>query len=323
MERNRERRTWLRHASDRRALGFAAMHVVIVAGVVAWYRAQGWVALAGVPVVAASAFVQLISTHNAMHAPLFWNKRANRAWQCVLSACIGYPVSVYVPVHNLSHHLGLQTPRDILRTTEVRHRWNLANVVHHMAMGTVHLHLLHLAYLGTMRRSRPRWFAQVCWEGMAVALWFVAIGIVVGPLATVALVFAGNVAGQWLMVGFGYVQHDGCDADSEYNHSRNFLSPLFNWFICDNGYHTAHHNKPALHWSLGKAAHRRDVLPHMHPALDERSLVAYLWRAFVWPGRRLRYDGRPVKLPAERTRRELWTPASAITSGASSGAVEG
>lgn len=323
---HRRGRTWLRHPEDRRGLGFAVAHATLVVGTLAAYRAgaPAW-ALAGiaVPVLACSAFVQLITTHNTMHAPLFWSRRANRTWQCVLSTCIGYPVSIYVPVHNLSHHLGLQTPRDVLRTTEVRHRSNLLNLVHQMAMGTVHLHLLHFAYLGTMRRSRPKWFAQVCWEGATVTAYFTAIALVVGPLAMLALVFAPAVAGQVLMVGFGYVQHDGCDHESAYDHSRNFLSPVFNWFICDNGYHTAHHNKPGLHWSLGKATHHRDVVPHMDPRLDEPSLLAYLWRAFVWPGKRLRFDGQPVELPPRRTRRELWTPPSAITSGASSGAVEG
>jgi len=61
----------------------------------------------------------------------------------------------------------------------------------------------------------------------------------------------------------------------------------------------------------------------MHAALVERSLIRYLWRAFVRPGRRLRYDGKPVELPPQRARRELWTPASAIATGASSGAVDG
>ena len=317
--------TLLRHRADRRALCFALAHLMIVTATIAWFASvSSWSCVfVSMPLLAASAFVQLISTHNAMHSPIFRSKRLSRAWQCALSICIGYPVSVYVPVHNLSHHIGLQTPRDILRTTEVRHRSNLLNLVHHMVMGTVHLHLLHLAYLATMRRSRPRWFAQVCWETLAVTVYFTAISVVVGPLAMLVLVFAPAVIGQLLMVGFGYVQHDGCDADSEYNHSRNFISPVFNWFICDNGYHTAHHNRPGLHWSLGKAAHERDVVPHMHPALVERSLVRYLWWAFVSPGRRLRYDGKPVELPAERARRELWTPASAIATGASSGAVDG
>lgn len=318
------KRGWMRHHADVRVIGFAAMHVVIIAGVIAALRSGASVALTAawcVPVLAASAFIQLISTHNAMHTPVFWAKRANRVWQAVLSACIGYPVSVYVPGHNLSHHLGLQTPRDILRTTEVRHRSNLVNLVHHMTMGTVHLHLLHVAYCAEMRRSRPRWFAQVCWEAAAVAAWFALIGVL-APWALL-LVWGPNVVGQLLMVGFGYVQHDGCDHESAYDHSRNFLSPVLNWFICDNGYHAAHHCTPALHWSEGREAHRREVVPHRSPALDERSLVAYLWRAFVYPGKRLRFDGRPVELPAPRARRELWTPPSAIANGTSSGAVEG
>jgi fatty acid desaturase len=315
----------LRHGADVRVLGFAVMHVAIVAAVVACVRdgmALGSVAAWCVPALAASAFIQLISTHNAMHTPVFWNKRANRVWQCVLSLCIGYPVSVYVPVHNLSHHLGLQTPRDILRTTEVRHRWNLWNLVHHMAMGTVHLHVLHFAYCAEMRKSRPRWFTQVMWEAAAVVAFFAAIIALAGPWALV-LVWGPNIIGQLLMVGFGYVQHDGCDHESEYNHSRNFLSPIFNWFICDNGYHTAHHCKPATHWSKGKAAHFAEVVPHMHLALDEKSLIRYMWRTFVYPGRRLRFDGAPVVLPEKLARRELWTPPSAIANGTSSGAVEG
>jgi fatty acid desaturase len=314
-------RGWMRHREDVRVVGLAAIHLMIVAAAVCRVRAGVFAAWC-VPVLAASAFVQLISTHNAMHTPVFWSKRWNRVWQCVLSICIGYPVSVYVPVHNLSHHIGLQTPRDILRTTEVRHRWNLLNLVHHMTMGTVHLHLLHFAYCAQMRRSRPRWFAQVCFEAVAVVAYFTVLVVFAGPLG-LALVWGSNVIGQLLMVGFGYVQHDGCDHESEYNHSRNFLSPLFNWFIQDNGYHTAHHCKPALHWSKGKAAHFSEVVPHLHPALDERSLARYLWRTFVWPARRLRYDGKPIELPPQRARRELWTPASAITSGASSGAVDG
>ena len=314
----------LRHVEDRRSIGLSLMHLAFVAGQVAlfWTDAPRWVFFVTAPLVACSAFVQQICVHNAMHGPVFANRAHNRIWQCVLSICIGFPVSVYVPVHNLSHHLGLQTPRDVLRTTEVRHRWNLANLVHHMAMGTVHLHVLHVAYLAEMRRSRPRWLRQAFAELLTVSIYYVAIALAIGPLAMLALVFLPAIAGQWLIVGFGYVQHDGVDHESEYLHSRNFTSPLFNWVICNNGFHTIHHNKPGMHWSLVAAAHR-DAIAKMDPRLDEPSLIRYLWRAFVWPGARRRYDGEVVVLPPQRARRELWTPPSAIASGASSGAVDG
>ena len=53
------------------------------------------------------------------------------------------------------------------------------------------------------------------------------------------------------------------------------------------------------------------VLPWMdgyiHPALDQRSMAAYCFRAYVWPGRRLRYDGQPLAVPAEGPD-EDWVP---------------
>lgn len=109
-------KTWLRHRDDRRAIGFAVMHLALVAGTLGWFRAGAplWVfAAIALPLIASSSFIQLISVHNAMHSPILWSRTHNRIWQCVLSLCIGYPVSIYVPVHNLSHHLGLQTPRDV------------------------------------------------------------------------------------------------------------------------------------------------------------------------------------------------------------------
>jgi fatty acid desaturase len=82
------------------------------------------------------------------------------------------------------------------------------------------------------------------------------------------------------------IQHDRCDIDSEWNHSRNFVGRAFNWIMCNNGYHTIHHNKAGLHWSELADAHDRDVKPRIHPSLDERSMVWYLLRTYVLSWRR-------------------------------------
>ena len=65
--------------------------------------------------------------------------------------------------------------------------------------------------------------------------------------------------------------------------------------------------------------HRTDVMPHMDPRLDEPSILAYNWRAFVWPGRRLRFDGKPVVVPpaAEDV---SWVPTDGLPPGVSLGA---
>ena len=53
-----------------------------------------------------------------------------------------------------------------------------------------------------------------------------------------------------MIVGFGYVQHDGCDETPSTTTRATSVGELFNWLIFDNGYHTIHHMQPGLHWSL-------------------------------------------------------------------------
>jgi hypothetical protein len=56
--------------------------------------------------------------------------------------------------------------------------------------------------------------------------------------------------------------------------------------MCNNGYHTIHHNKAGLHWSKLDAAHDEEVKPRIDPSLDEPSMVWYLLRTYLLqPGR--------------------------------------
>ncbi|MFS8071646.1 MAG: fatty acid desaturase, partial [Byssovorax sp.] len=77
------------------------------------------------------------------------------------------------------------------------------------------------------------------------------------------------------------IQHDGCDTLSEWNHSRNFVGRAFNWIMCNNGYHTIHHNRAGVHWSVLHEAHAREVVPRIDPELDERSMIGYLARTYL------------------------------------------
>ena len=135
-----------------------------------------------------------------------------------------------------------------------------------------------------------------------------AVLLVIDWKAFLLYVFLPHKYAAWGIITMNLIQHDGCDPKSEWNHSRNFTGKLVNWFTLNNGYHTIHHITPGLHWSLLPAAHAEQVQPHIHPELDQPSLLAYLWRTFGWPGKRLTYDGKPVVLPPVE-KDERWVPA--------------
>ena len=102
------------------------------------------------------------------------------------------------------------------------------------------------------------------------------------------------------------IQHDGTDTSSEWNHSRNFVGRAFNWIMCNNGYHTIHHNRAGLHWSVLHEAHAREVVPRMDPALDEPSMLGYLLRTY------LLHAGRPER--RDLTAAERAAPPSDLAS---------
>ena len=99
-------------------------------------------------------------------------------------------------------------------------------------------------------------------------------------------------------------QPDRCDEQSEWNHSPNFVGRAFNWIMCNNGYHTIHHNQAGLHWSLLGEAHEREAKPRIDPSLDEPSMVLYLARTYLFSFRRPRAlrDRTPTRAASARTR---------------------
>ncbi|MFW5920480.1 MAG: fatty acid desaturase family protein [Polyangiales bacterium] len=264
-----------------------------------WHLAPLWVLLC------VTSFQGAVQTHNAIHCPVFRHRWINKIYQVVLSLIYGHPVSSYVPGHNLSHHKHTQTRRDVMRTSKARFRWNLLNGLLFVTKVGGSITRADMAYARTMRTRHPRWFRQLVIELGAV---FAAHGVLLWLDWQRALLlwFVPHMYAQWAIITMNLLQHDGCDEDSEYNHSRNFVGRIVNWWTFNNGYHTVHHMQPGLHWSRLPEAHAERVAPHIHPNLDQPSLLAYLWRTFFL-GRRVRYDGTPLVLPEEGPD-EDWIP---------------
>ena len=110
----------------------------------------------------------------------------------------------------------------------------------------------------------------------------------------IAFVWIPHLFAVWGITTVNFLQHDGCDKDHPVNHSRNFVGATFNWFTLNNGFHGIHHETPGLHWSLAPAAHAEKYAPTIHPELDQPSLFGYMFKAFIYPGKRVTYDGKPL-----------------------------
>ena len=296
----------LRYSADIRTLAFVATYFGLV--IVQWLYAPSawWVAGPLFLATCVFSFFGAVITHNTVHCPVFVNRTVNRFFQVLLSLTYGSPVSAFVPGHNLSHHKHVQTRRDVMRTTKVRHSYNIFNMMEFAPRIALAIMKNDATYVAAMKGQHRKWFQQYRIEATFVfGLTFLLF--VLDWKKALVYWFIPHIYAAWGIISMNYLQHDGCDVNHPYNHSRNFVSKVLNWWTFNNGFHGVHHDVPGLHWSLTPAAHQERYVGHIDPRLDQKSMFLYLVRAFILPGRRLTFDGKPVELPPEGSD-ESWIP---------------
>ena len=288
----------LRYISDRRSLAVVSLYFISTTA--HWiYFPEGYFFALFLVVNCLLSFLCAVITHNTIHCPIFKKRGFNRFFQMILSLSYGHPVSAYVSGHNYSHHKHTQSYRDNIRTTKINFRWNFLNqlLFFYRMGGDILTNEIRFAKL--MRKEKPKWFRQYMNEFYLVFGIKILLLIVDWQKCLFVLILPHQYA-VWGVIGTNYWQHDGCDPDHKFNHTRSFTGKLLNYIAFNNGYHGMHHRNPGLHWSLLPAFHKKYIEPNIHPNLNRRSLIAYLWESCIWPGRRVRFDGEPVVIPKKR-----------------------
>jgi fatty acid desaturase len=294
----------LRYRADLRTIAFMGVFFALVA--VQWlvpaasiFDGGAWWAAAPLFVLTCFfSFFCAVITHNTIHCPVFRSKPLNRAFQVVLTLTYGHPVSTFVPGHNLSHHKFTEGPRDVMRTTKARFRWHPLNGIGFFLLVAPGIVSGERAFVRAMRTQRPRWFQQLLIEA----------GVLIG-VSVLLLVLSWQKFLIWwylphLWAAFGIVtmnllQHDGCDPDSEFNHSRNFVSPFSSLVELQQrlAHHPPRHPGAALE-PRARRARREDRAAHPPGAGAE--VAARLHRADVPLARQAAHVPWPAGRPARR-----------------------
>ncbi len=296
----------LRYAADVRSLAFVAFYFGLV--IFQWIYApeQLWLAIPLFAATCVFSFFGAVITHNTIHCPVFVGRTTNRVFQVILSLTYGNAVSSYVPGHNLSHHKHVQSHKDVMRTTKVRHNWNLLNMIQFAPKIGIAIAKNDAVYVGAMKGTHKKWFLQYRIE-MFTVLGLTLLLFVLDWKKALLYWFIPHLYAAWGIISMNYLQHDGCDIDHPYNHSRNFVGKFVNWWTFNNGYHGIHHDTPGLHWSLLPQAHAEQYHGKIDPRLEQQSMFVYIIKTFVFPAKRRTFDGKPVVLPPEGVD-ENWIP---------------
>jgi fatty acid desaturase len=277
-------RPWpLRYTADLRTLAFLVAFNVLLA--IQWSNvARNMYLLVATYTL---AVVALVVKHNHMHSPTFRSPAWNSFFELWLSVLTAHPSSGIITSHNILHHGKNNTDSDFVRCSLVRYRSNLLNFLTFFFASVTAMYRNRPPDLDNWRQARPGLYRQAIAERFLIYAsifllvlfdWRATLKYCVGPW----------LFGQWFLVTINLLQHQDCDFESRFNHSRNITGSFVNWLLLNNGYHSAHHMFPSAHWSKLPAIHQRVIAPHLSAALNERSLWLCVWRRFVlgkgWKG---------------------------------------
>lgn len=285
----------LRFVEDRRTLIWA-LFLFPLGPALAWWRPALLPLL--LPLLFYCSYLSGVLTHNHNHLPVFHGRAWNLAYGAWLSIFYGFPIVSWLPTHNQNHHQYHDGEGDLTATRLYAPIDSLfAALSYPLRSGRGQLPALREFTRRAYRARSFHWWRIVS-EAAALLLVHAGVaaafvlrhGAAVGALSYgVSLGLPALLGSYWMMLT-NYLQHVGCDPSSAHDHSRNFVSPLFNWFVFDNGFHTVHHQHPTVHWSRVRALHA-SLRAQIRPELDQPgTLVGFFLRRYLLPagGARIR-----------------------------------
>jgi len=224
--------------------------------------------------------------HNHTHLRMWVGSRArlvNRATDYLITLLQGHPTFVFWPAHTGNHHRYKHGPQDVARTYRFGGDTNhLAGYLLHPLQAVWVLFPLFMHWLGRLHRRHPgAWRYCMGQYGLWLSSW--ALLLALNPYKALVYVIIPQLHGLHWLLATNYLQHahaDGSRSRGRYDYARNFEG-LVNPLLFNIGLHTAHHEHPRTHWSALTGLHATHYRARVHPDLNEKGLVPYMWRVLL------------------------------------------
>ncbi|MGV3533887.1 MAG: fatty acid desaturase family protein [Chthoniobacteraceae bacterium] len=231
--------------------------------------------------------------HNHIHTPTFRSPLLNRTLNVWLALLTGTSTTGIRTAHNQRHHRTSQSYDDFVRCSLVGKKRPGRALFSYCGLVIVQTWRHAAKDVASLRKRSKSLHRLLATE--RATIWTLTICATAIDWQRFALVFLLPwLFSQWFLITINLLQHDGLEGRGDLLESRNVVGKLSNWIFLNNGYHTAHHIRPALHWSLLPDYHGRELSAHIPESLVARSLPGLL--ADWWKDRamRLAVDGKSL-----------------------------
>ena len=265
----------LRYSADRRSVGYILFTVFLA--ILQW-RFTGFHPAIYALYLFMSVSIAVIS-HNHNHLSIWKVRTANLLTSFLISIHYGHPAIAWVPTHNQNHHKYNNRLGDSGRSPILFKRNHLLALLVYPTVTAIN-----------QQADIKRFFREL-WHKDRRSFWLAASEyLVFFGFMTLVLLLDWRKAllfyvlpqqfALFVIQMFNYVQHVEADETSRWQHSRNFVSPVLNAMLFNNGYHTVHHHHPGVHWSQLPRLHATHA-HKIHPCLLQRSWWGFMFWTFI------------------------------------------
>ncbi len=195
--------------------------------------------------------------HHHQHTPTFRKKGLNRVLEFFYALHTGVTTNLWLLHHVLGHHL------NYLDQTKDESRWQRVTG-EPMGELTYTLSTTGTAYIRGFKVGQryPRQQRQfILYTALTLAIVIFLMWL--KPVPALFLFVLPMIIGLLLTSWATFDHHAGLSIENEFEASRNNLNRFYNITTGNLGYHTAHHHKQGVHWSLLPALHEKikDEIP--------------------------------------------------------------
>ena len=217
--------------------------------------------------------------HNHVHMSVFKVNALNVLYDYWLTFIYGYPVFAWISTHNKNHHVYTNRPGDFAPPFILSEKNNLLTLLSYPTVSGTVQQKVNFVYLKKLWHSDRRKCLYYSSQFVVMIGGIILALLINWKKALLHVVIPQQIALNMVLI-FNYLQHVHCDEESKYNHSRNIVSPRMNFFLFNNGYHTAHHMKPLAHWTELKAMHEK-IKDKIDPRLNEPWFTGMMIRMYI------------------------------------------
>jgi fatty acid desaturase len=257
----------LRYKADRGPVTFV-MGIFILRLAIWAFAAPLICAISVIPLVLLSVFIAPIN-HNHQHVNTFRAGWVNRFYDVALALQSGIGPYAWVLHHNLGHHLNYLNQPPHKSPDESHWKRKDGTQMGHLEY-TIHLFFHHQVDIIRVGLRHPKYLRYFLL--MKLPLWgLIGVGLWMNPLATVLVFLLPGVVTLFHTAWATYEHHSGLPQDGHIDASRNRVNSFYNVLTGNLGFHTAHHKRPGLHWSL---------LPELHAQIAGEIPEEQIFRNF-------------------------------------------